>query len=283
MNVTAPAIRYHGSKFRLAAWILKYLPPHKVYAEPFGGAAGVLLQKPRSYSEVYNDLDGDIVNFFFVLRDPELRKQLLEKIELTPFARAEFEEAWIQTNDPVERARRTAIRAHMGFGSGGATKGSTGFRVDCHRAYGTAMHLWTEYPEAIESAGRRFNGVLIENRPALQVIDNHDSIETLFFLDPPYLLETRNAKIDGVYRHEMSPEEHENLLARARSIKGMVILCGYDHKLYHENLPGWIFRSRPSRISSGRGTAIKNECIWINAQCWEKLNGDLFSGSTITS
>lgn len=283
MTVTAPAIRYHGSKFRLAAWVMKFFPPHKVYVEPYGGAAGVLLQKSRSYSEVYNDLDGEIVNFFTVLRDPELRSTLIEKLELTPFARDEFERAWQKHSDPVEQARRTAIRAHMGFGSGGATKGSTGFRIDCHRAYGTAMHLWAEYPPAIESAGRRFAGVLIENRPAAQVIENHDSIETLFFLDPPYMLETRNAKKDGVYRYEMSIDDRVELLTRARNIKGMAIVCGYDHALYHDHLQGWEFRSKPSRISSGRGTAVKNECIWINRQCWDRLSGDLFSGSETRS
>ena len=277
MKVSKPAIRYHGSKFRLANWILNYFPQHKIYVEPFGGAAGILLQKKRSYSEVYNDLDGDIVNFFKVIRDKDSRKKLIEAIQLTPFARAEFEEAWSKTDDAIERARRTCIRANMGFGSGGATIGSTGFRIDCNRDYGTAIHLWEEYPIAVESAGRRFQGVLIENRPADQVIENHDSIDTLFFLDPPYLLETRNAKSGGVYRYEMSNHDHLDFLARARKIKGMAIICGYEHHSYHENLPGWEFQTTPSRISSGRGTAIKNECIWINKNCWENLNYDLFS------
>lgn len=170
MTLNSPALRYHGGKFRLAPWIMQFFPAHKTYVEPFGGAAGVLIQKNRSYAEVYNDLDGDIVNFFRVLRDREMRTQLEEAVALTPYARGEFETAWEPTDCPIERARRTAIRAQMGFGSAGATKGITGFRIDTRRAYGTAQHLWAEYPAAIAAVGERFSSVLIENRPAIEVM-----------------------------------------------------------------------------------------------------------------
>ena len=89
--VPRPALRYHGAKWRLAPWVIGHMPPHKVYVEPYGGAAGVLLRKPRSYSEVYNDLDGDIVTLFRVLRDPMRREALIEALTLTPYAREEFE------------------------------------------------------------------------------------------------------------------------------------------------------------------------------------------------
>ena len=157
----------------------------------------MLLQKERSYAEVYNDLDGDIVNFFQVLRDSSSRQKLLDAVMFTPYARAEFETAWEETADPVERARRTAIRAQMGFGSAGATKGETGFRIDTRRAYGTAQHLWAEYPQAIVAAGQRFQGVLIENRPALEVMRQHDAPDTLHFVDPPYLHGTRVLQANG--------------------------------------------------------------------------------------
>src|SRR6185312_12073388 len=156
MTVVCPALRYHGAKFRLSGWIQQFFPPHKRYVEPFGGAAGVLLQKPRAYAEIYNDLDGDVVNFFRVLRNPLARSRLIEQCTLTPYARAEFDEAWEPTTEPVERARRIAIRAQMGFGSAGASKGITGFRIDTRRAYGTAQQLWAEYPAAIAAAGERF-------------------------------------------------------------------------------------------------------------------------------
>ncbi len=140
--VERPALRYHGAKFRLAPWVLKHFPPHGTYVEPFDGAAGVLLQKPRSYAEVYNDLDGEMVNFFRVLRNTGQRAALVEALALTPYHRDEFDLAWEPTEDPIEQARRLCVRAQVGFGSAGATKGVTGFRIDTKRACSTAQHLW---------------------------------------------------------------------------------------------------------------------------------------------
>lgn len=128
MKLDHPLIRYHGGKFRLAHWIISQMPNHTCYTEAFGGAAGVLLQKPRAYAEVYNDLDGDIVNLFAVLRDSGSREQLIEQLVLTPYSRADFENAWEPTENKIERARRVCVRAQMGFGSAGATKGVTGDR-----------------------------------------------------------------------------------------------------------------------------------------------------------
>src|SRR5260370_477219 len=117
--IERPVLRYHGGKFRIAPWVIEHFPPHRTYVEPFGGAAGVLLQKPRAYSEVYNDLDGDVVNFFRVLRDPAQLDRLLQVCVATPYARVEFEDAWEPVDEPIERARRLTIRAQMGFGSAG--------------------------------------------------------------------------------------------------------------------------------------------------------------------
>ncbi len=272
--VTSPALRYHGGKFRLAPWIMQFFPKHQTYVEPFGGAAGVLLQKPRSYAEVYNDLDGEIVNFFRVLRAPETRRQLVELVSLTPYARAEYEEAWEETDDPIERARRVAIRAQMGFGSAGATKGATGFRVDTKRAYGTAQHLWTEYPEAIATAGQRFQGVLVENRPAVDIMRQHDSSDTLHFVDPPYVLSTRVLKANGkgYYRHEMTDSDHLDLLRVLLELEGMVVISGYDSELYRDSLYGWEKFQTKSRIAAVRGTALRTETVWINPACSDALH-----------
>lgn len=281
MGVTSPALRYHGAKFRLAPWILKFFPAHKCYVEPFGGAAGVLLQKERSYAEVYNDLDGDVVNFFRVLRDPVTRAQLIEVCALTPYAREEFELAWEPTIEPVERARRIAVRAQMGFGSAGASKGTTGFRIDTKREYGTAQMLWTEYPASIAATGERFANVLIENRPAIEVIAQHDGIETLHFVDPPYVFGTRYKQGGGRsnYRHEMSDKDHAELLARLLSLGGMVVLSGYETDMYHDMLAGWQVHTTNSRIAAGRGAAIRKEMVWLNPACVDGLSnarGGLF-------
>lgn len=282
MNVIAPALRYHGAKFRLAGWIQQFFPPHRCYVEPFGGAAGVLLQKPRAYAEVYNDLDGDIVNFFQVLRDPVLRSRLLEQCTLTPYARDEFLLAWEPAEDPVERARRLAIRAQMGFGSAGASKGITGFRIDTKRAYGTAQQLWAEYPAAIAVAGERFTGVLVENRPAIEVMRQHDGADTLHFVDPPYMHETRvlDAGKAGYYRHEMTDAQHAELLGVLLELEGRVVVSGYASDLYRDMLEGWEQFETKARISACRGTALRTECVWLNPACSAALEQreGLFAG-----
>jgi DNA adenine methylase len=227
--VTKPILRYHGGKWRLADWIISHFPTHRIYVEPFGGAASVLLKKPRSYSEVYNDLDDEIVNVFRVMQCPTMRARLIEMLRFTPCARAEFNLAWEPTTDLVESARRVIIRAQMGFGSAGATKGSTGFRANARtKGRGTTeVTDWLKYQEALPPIIERMCGVQIENRPALDVIRTNDTDDALFYVDPPYLHNTR--MMDGgmcYYRHEMTNEEHAELLDRLNQVIGMVVLNG---------------------------------------------------------
>lgn len=271
---THPVLRYHGAKWRLAGWIMSFFPTHTSYVEPFGGAAGVLLQKKRSYAEIYNDLDGNVANFFRVLRDPNTRSKLVEQLVLTPYARTEFELAWQPTDDPIESARRIAIRAQMGFGSAGATKGITGFRIDTKREYGTAQHLWTQYPSAVVAAGQRLSGVLIENRPAIDVMQQHDSPKTLHFVDPPYVHATRvrGEGKDRGYRHEMTDADHVKLLQFLKNLTGYVVLSGYKSKLYDDLLKDWTYFETSSRISAGRGAGVRTESVWINQVCVRALD-----------
>lgn len=282
MTVTSPVIRYHGGKFRLAPWVISFFPPHRIYCEPFGGAAGVLIQKPRAYSEIYNDLDGDMVNLFRVMQDDALRARLTEMLVLTPYARAEFERAWKPSRNSLDRARRLIIRAQMGFGSAGATKGTTGFRIDTKREYETAQHVWAMYPSNLAAIGMRLTGVLIENRPAISVIQAHDTSDTLFYVDPPYVHGTR-CRITGKgsargYRHEMDDAEHLQLLDALLKVQGMVVVSGYPSEIYDEALQGWERHTTPNRISGRRGTAIREEVVWINPACARELHGSgLFS------
>lgn len=269
MNIQSlkhPLIRYHGGKFRLAHWIISQMPNHVCYTETFGGAAGVLLQKPRAYAEVYNDLDGDIVNLFEVLRDSSSRDQLIEQLVLTPYSRVDFENAWEDTDCKIERARRICIRAQMGFGSAGATKGITGFRIDTKRQYGTAQSLWSTFPEHLGIVGQRLSGVLIENRPAIQILKDHDAESTLHYVDPPYVMETRygGAKTGRIYRHEMGNQDHEELLNTLQRLEGMVMLSGYRCEMYDDMLSSWKRIDTSARISAGRGTALRTECLWLN-------------------
>lgn len=275
--ISHPVIRYHGGKFRLAPWVIGHFPKHLCYTEAFGGAAGVLIQKERAYAEVYNDLDGEIVNLFRVLRNEEFRNRLIEQLVLTPYSRVDFQEAWDDCDDSIEKARRLIIRAQMGFGSAGASKGITGFRIDTKRAYGTAQSLWATYPNHLAAIGQRLSGVLIENRPAIQVLRDHDCSETLHYVDPPYVHKTRytGAKTGRVYRHEMSDQDHEELLKVLLELEGKVIVSGYSSEIYNDYLAKWKRVDTSARISSGRGTDIRIECLWIspNAQAHDLFGG----------
>ena len=172
---TRPVLRWHGGKWRLAPWIIGHFPPHRVYVEPYGGAASVLLRKPRSYSEVWNDMDGGLVNLFRVLRDDALAGRLIRLLRLTPFARGEFEASYQACDDPVEQARRLIVRSMMGFGSD-STSGfyRTGWRDNTTRKGTTPASDWAGYPDVLAAAVERMRGVNLDSRPAIELMARHD-------------------------------------------------------------------------------------------------------------
>jgi DNA adenine methylase len=204
---TRPVLRWHGGKWKLAPWIISHFPKHRVYVEPFGGAASVLLRKKRSYAEVYNDLDQHVVGLFRILRDDDQAARLKAALELTPFARSEFLTAYEPADDPIESARRLIARAFMGHGSDSATGVVSGFRANSNRSGTTPAHDWVNYPDALPATIERLRGVIIEQRDAIDVMTQHDSEVTLHYVDPPYMHETRawmtSGKGKGNYRHEL--------------------------------------------------------------------------------
>ncbi|HGO5397596.1 TPA: DNA adenine methylase [Klebsiella oxytoca] len=265
LTIKHPAIRYHGGKFRLASWIISHFPKHRAYVEPFGGAASVLLRKEPSEAEVYNDLDGEIVNLFRVLREPVMSQKLIEACALTPYARDEFLCAYEPSADPIERARRTVVRAAMGFGSAGATKGCTGFRLDTKRNSATAQAIFARQPDNLAAVAARFTGVLVENRDAVQCMRDHDTTSTLHFVDPPYVHETRvQVAKNSAYRFEMSNDQHKTLIEELKKLEGMVIICGYDSDLYNDLLSSWRKETRSVSACGRAGAVRRTECIWIN-------------------
>lgn len=281
-DVTRPALRWHGGKWRLAPWIISHFPPHRIYVEPYGGAASVLLRKPRSYSEVWNDLDGVLRQFFSVLRDRNMADELIRRLELTPYHRMEFEEAYEAATDPIEQARRTLIRSFMGFGSDGAAgQYSTGFRSNVSRQGTTPAMDWTSYPTGLRQIVSRLAGVTFEARPALALFDQYDSPETLFFVDPPYLPITRSAgnrrRGQGfhVYAHEMEDADHVELLDRLKAVAGMVVLCGYPSDLYDAALTGWRRLQRRAWADGGRA---RTECLWINPAAMDHMRQPILEG-----
>jgi DNA adenine methylase len=277
---TRPLLRWHGGKWLLAPWILGHFPEHRVYVEPFGGAWSVGFRKPRAYAEIWNDLDDELVNLFRVLRDERLGPLLVEQIRLTPFARTEFEDCYRPTRNRLERARRLIVRAFMGHGSDGASGiYRTGFRAASNRSGTTPAHDWVNYPPALAAILDRLAGVVIERRPAVQVMQRHDGPDTLHFVDPPYLWETRaraNRRPDngGVYRHEMSEEQHVDLLGDLVDLEGMVVLCGYPSAIYDDLLPGW---RRVEREARADGALLRTEVLWLNPAVVKALgHGPLF-------
>lgn len=270
-SIKHPAIRYHGGKFRLAPWIISHFTDHRCFVEPYGGAASVLLRKDPSEAEVYNDLDGDVVNLFRVLRDPVASQSLIDACALTPYSRAEFLCAYEPTSDPVEQARRLIVRATMGFGSAGATKGSTGFRLDTKRNSSTAQRVWARQPDNLAAVASRFAGVLVENRPAIQCMQDHDTPTTLHFVDPPYVHDTRTGSTKtSAYRFEMTNAEHLELLDALKDLQGMVVVCGYDSELYNDALAGWQRVTRTTAANGHSGSVQRTECLWINPAAQKK-------------
>lgn len=258
--VKRPALRYFGGKWLLAPWIIEHFPPHRVYVEPFGGGASVLLRKPRAYAEVYNDLDGEIVNVFRVIRDRA--GELQARLEATPYAREEYDLSFEPAEDPVEQARRSIVRSFMGHGCDSLTRGyPSGFRAV---ATGNSKHPardWVNYAPALEQIRERMLGVVIENRDALEVMLAHDDEDVLHYVDPPYPHSVRSTGRWGKhgYRFEMTESEHERLCETLIGLRGMVVLSGYETPLY-ERL-AWSSVSRNCFADGGRE---RTEVLWLN-------------------
>lgn len=295
MAPTRPVLRWHGGKWRLAPWIIDHFPPHRVYVESFGGAGSVLMRKPRVYAEVYNDLDDVVVNLFRVLRKPEEATRLIELLKLTPFARVEFNDALDVPEDDIERARHLIIRSFMGFGSNAHSSSpvsaktafksytrpdaadafrSTGFRANSNKSGTTPAHDWMNYADTLPAIVDRLRGVIIEHRPAVQIMRQHDGEGTLHYVDPPYLAETRSPanKYDlkhRMYRHELSVVDHAELLTFCRTLKGFVVLSGYASDLYDDALSDW---RRLTTKALADGARPRIEVLWINPQACAALD-----------
>jgi len=254
---------YLGSKHRIARHIVRCFPPHTTYVEPFAGSASVLLAKPRSPVEVYNDLDSRVVSLFRILRSPARAELLRRACELTPFAREEYSTAPLrETGDEIEDARRFLFRSWAGFGSTGMLEKVTGFRS---RDRGNRHHarIWKDWPSFVPSFAARLRGVVIEHEPAMKCIARHDSPDTLIYADPPYLHSTRKQVTHGQrgYRHEMTDDDHRALAELLHRVEGMVVLSGYPSALYDELYGRW--EQRDLKATDQTRTA-RREILWLN-------------------
>ena len=225
------AFGWYGGKFSHLKWLLPLLPSCQHYCEPFGGSAAVLLNRNPSPVETYNDIDGEVVNFFHVLRDE--KEALLESIGLTPFSKTEFEKAISDASNisDLERARRFFIRARQAR-TGLAQKASSGRWAHCRltsrAGMAGAVSRWLGSVEGSEIAQRLLR-VQIENDTAINVIKRYDSPETLFYCDPPYPHDSRSDQ--NAYSYEMTDADHRILANVLRKVKGKVALSSYDSEI----------------------------------------------------
>ena len=261
-------LNYPGAKWGMAKKIIDLMPKHRSYLEPFFGSGAVLFNKPPSAIETVNDIDGDIVNFFRVLR--EKPDELAEAISLTPYARAVFDDAHENRGtDEFDRAYRFAIRSKMGHGF--KTYQKTGFNIDVYaRERSYCVGCWNRLPGDLLEAAKRLKDVQIENRPALDLIRkfNHDNV--LIYADPPYLLNTRGGK---QYRHEMTEQDHVELLDALKQHKGYAIISGYPSDMYEHELADW---NMIARKAYNQNADARTEVLWCNFQLpemFERMDG----------
>jgi len=260
------AFGWYGGKYSHLDWLLPLLPGCHHYCEPFAGSGAVLLNRPPAPVETYNDLDGEVANFFRVLRDH--KDELTEKIGLTPFSREEFGLACeIDTAlSPVERARRFYVRARQ-VRTGLAQTASLGRWANCKNTSRAGMSgvvsRWLGGVEQLPEIADRLLRVQIENRPAADVIRLYDETTTLFYCDPPYVHETRGD--DKAYGHEMTDRDHRQLAAVLNAARGLVAISNYDCGLMGELYPAakWFKHVSPARtIHSTKDKRV--EVLWTN-------------------
>mgnify|MGYP000001593717 CR=1 FL=1 len=262
-------LRYFGGKWALAPWVIQHLPQdHRIYVEPFGGAASILMRKPRSKIEVYNDLDDEIVGLFRVLQDKTQCQELVRRLKRTPYSRSEFELSFVRTDDPVIRSQRAIVRAYQAMHHTALfNPRKTTFADARHRTGSAKSHEWVNYPRSLAAVHRRLQGVVIEKRNALDVIRVQDTPETLFYVDPPYVPASRSS---GGYRHELSVQQHVELLEVLKGVRGMVVLSGYPSALYDEALKGW-FRVERQHTAMALKAHSRTEVLWISPSAADRL------------
>jgi DNA adenine methylase len=259
------AFGWYGGKYSHLDWLLPLLPQTTHYCEPFGGSAAVLINRIPSPVETYNDLDGEVVNFFRVLR--EKKEALIEAIGLTPFSRAEFEAAINETTmglSDLERARRFYILARQ-VRTGLAQKASGGRWAHClltsRAGMAGAVSRWLGAVEDLPLIAQRLLRVQIENAPAIEVIKRYDSEESLFYCDPPYPHDSRGDS--NAYAYEMTDQQHRELAEVLRNVKGKVALSGYHCDLMEELYGDWQQIESEERIIHSVKTP-RREVLWVN-------------------
>ncbi|MFC6017782.1 DNA adenine methylase [Plantactinospora solaniradicis] len=264
-----PPVRYYGGKARMAERVVSMLPPHRLYVEPFAGSCAVLFAKEPARFEIINDLSGDVVTFFRVLRDRP--GDLIAALEATPYARTEFEacrdeDLTGQSSDEIEQARRWWVRQMQGFNAIPDQSKRVGWSVSnasCNPATRVDGYL-----RRMPAVAKRLRRVQIEQRSAVKVVAQHGrASDAVLYVDPPYVAETRNDR--GIaYQMEMTPADHRALAAALHEACAAVVLSGYASPLYDELYADWtrldIAVTRPTSNRAGKQGALGTEVLWLN-------------------
>lgn len=256
-------LKYPGSKWTYADWIVSHIPEHRFYLEPYFGSGAVFFTKTPTDYETINDLDGQVINFFKVCRDyPD---EFARVLTLTPFSRQEYmqiqedragEEIKL-TGEPIEDARRFAIRCCQSFGS--KLHDRCGWKNTKHSAGPINPRVWNNLPDTVYDVAARLKNAQIEQTDAVNLIRACNAQDCLVYADPPY---PQSVRRDRIYRCEMLEEQvHAELLTALLEHKGPVILSGYDNDLYNDMLAGW---HKEEKVGRSNSTALRTEIIWMN-------------------
>jgi len=285
MSKLRSPIIYFGGKGVMTAKLLKLIPEHNIYVEPFGGGASLLFAKLPSKVEVYNDIDSDVVNFFRVLRDEKKFEKFYKLVQLTPYSREEFNycrRTWEECTDEIERAYRWFIVARMRFS--GSFEGDWSFTLKLSRRnMAQSVSRWLSIIEMLSEIHFRIMRVQIENSDFRKIFETYDTKDTFFYCDPPYIIETRKS---GGYKFEMTVDDYKNLINILLKLKGKVMLSGYKHEIYQPlEDAGWkridyktachaAGKTRGTKIQ-GEGAALKMqpriESVWFSPNCDKSL------------
>ena len=260
-----PPLKWHGGKFYLASKIVALMPPHTHYVEPYAGGLSVLLAKdPHGVSEVVNDIHGELTNFWRILQSDESFERFRRFIEAVPFSEAEWQTAsQSSANDPVERAIRFFILCRLSL-AGRMDRFAPLSKARVRRGMNEQASAWINAVDGLPAVHARLRRVAILNRDGLDVIREQDGPDTLFYLDPPYLAETRTS--EEVYAFELNGKQHEQLLDLITKCKGRIMLSGYPSDLYTSRLCTWNKHefTIPNAAAKGRKKRLMTEVVWCN-------------------
>ncbi len=255
-----PILKYPGSKARLAPWIVSFFPAHLRYVEPYCGSAACFFAKVPAAHEILNDLYGSLINFFTMVRDHG--DELARRIDLTPWSEEEYHriELDLESNpDPIENARRFAVRCWQSHGVRFREDGGRqGWKHNGLCGHQYPAKRWQSVPERLRAVAARLKDAEIRHRPAVEIMAYYNTPDTLIYCDPPYIRSTRN---DRYYAHEMTNDEHVQLLDILNAHAGPAVLSGYAHPLYDERLPHWYRVTAPAVAEHGRH---RTEVLWLN-------------------